>query len=160
MANPQTSTEPRDGAPPAPGTSADSALRDLAARWYQVLDRHEPVESVLAFLVDDGLEMVFPETTARGHSGFRSWYDAVTHRFFDEVHTLREVTVTRVDGDRAEVRVVVNWQARIWDAPQPRSQWLGFDAYQTWTVLTSERTPLIQRYVVDELRPMPGSATL
>ena len=116
---------------------------------------------MLDFLIDEGLEMRFPETTARGHKGFRDWYQAVTHRFFDEVHTLREVTVTSGTPGAALARVVVNWQAKIWNPPDANSQWLGFDAYQTWTVVPGPDGALqIAVYVVDDLKPMPGSAEL
>jgi hypothetical protein len=139
----------------------ESSISTLVACWYQALDRHDAIEDVLPFLVDDGLEMRFPETTARGHEGFRQWYDAVTHRFFDEVHTLVEVTVGRIAPDGADVAVAVNWQAKIWDAPAPKTAWLGFDAYQTWRVVPgTDGTPLILTYTVDRLEPMPGSAAL
>jgi hypothetical protein len=51
---------------------------------------------------------------------------------------------------------------RRWTAPNPRSQWIGFDAFQTWELvrLPETRKPVIARYVVDELRPMPGSPPL
>ena len=43
--------------------------------------------------------------------------------------------------------------------PEPKSKWLGFDAYQTWEVVRSPETgkAVIKRYVVDDLKPMPGS---
>jgi hypothetical protein len=46
--------------------------------------------------------------------------------------------------------------------PAPRSEWLGFDAFQTWEVVRSPETGrvVIARYVVNELRPMPGSPVL
>lgn len=140
----------------------DQALVDAFAReWYAALDEHLPLQEVLRHLVDDGLEMRFPEGTSRGHEGFSQWYDAVTHRFFDEEHSVRVAEVQGVTAEGTVVSVIVNWQARIWDAPAPRSAWLGFDAYQTWVVVAGpEGTPQIRTYVVDELRPMPGSASL
>jgi len=146
---------------PLRSTLTDTEITAMVARWYQALDRHDDLEDVLPFLVDDGLEMRFPEATARGHEGFRSWYDAVTHRFFDEVHTLTEVTVGSITADGADVTVVVNWQAKIWNAPGPKSQWLGFDAYQTWRVVADPGgAPQVKTYTVDRLEPMPGSAQL
>jgi hypothetical protein len=136
-------------------------INDLADRWYKALDVHAPLEDLLAMLADDGLEMVFPEGTSRGHAGFTEWYERVTRIFFDEVHTLKKVEPTIADGS-ADVEVVVNWQAKVWNPPEPTSKWLGFDAYQTWQV---ERSPesggvVIKRYVVDNLAEMPGSASL
>lgn len=139
----------------------DEELTQFARDWYAALDRHDPIDQVLPYLIDDGLEMVFPETTKHGHAGFREWYDAVTHRFFDEEHTVTSVERQGDDPRRVTLEVVVNWQARIWDAPEPVSKWLGFDAYQTWQVVRDESgRPQVATYVVDELRAMPGSAPL
>jgi len=140
-------------------TEAD--IRAMVADWYVALDRHVDLAEALTYLVDDGLEMRFPEATERGHAGFTEWYKAVTHRFFDEVHTLTSVRITALTPDRAELKVVVNWQATIWNPPAPKSGWLGFDAEQTWEVVPGPHgRPQIKTYVVDALKPMPGSGSL
>jgi hypothetical protein len=139
----------------------EAGIGSMVADWYRALDRHDELSSVLPYLVDDGLEMRFPETTSRGHDGFAEWYKAVTNRFFDEVHTVTEVTVSNLTADRADVKVVVNWQAKIWNPPAPKSVWLGFDAYQTWEVAASPNGEVqVKTYIVDELKSMPGSASL
>ncbi|KUP98595.1 nuclear transport factor 2 family protein [Thermobifida cellulosilytica] len=138
----------------------EEAVRTLVQEWYQALDRHAPVEEVVRYLADEGLVMHFPEGTLRGLDGFRSWYRDVTHRFFDEVHELTSVDVRFVSPVRAEVRVVVNWQTKVWNPPAPHSEWLGFDATQTWSVVLQDGTPRILTYTVDDLAPMPGSADL
>lgn len=139
----------------------ETAIQTMVADWYQALDRHDDLEDVLPYLVDDGLEMRFPETTSRGHAGFADWYKAVTNRFFDEVHTVTSVEVSNLTPERADVKVVVNWQATIWNPPARSSQWLGFDAYQTWEVVPGpDGAPQIKTYIVDALEPMPGSASL
>lgn len=139
----------------------DEAIRRTVVEWYRALDRHDDIDDVLPYLVDDGLEMRFPEGVSHGHAGFRTWYDTVTHRFFDEEHTVTSVEIDRGSGPATTVKVLVNWQARIWDPPAPRSAWLGFDAYQTWTVVTGpDGRPRVQVYVVDSLEPMPGSTPL
>jgi ketosteroid isomerase-like protein len=144
-----------------PALADDTAIRAAVADWYRALDRHDLLADVLPYLCDDGLEMVFPEATKYGHTGFAEWYDAVTHRFFDEEHTVTSVAVDRSGPAAATLAVVVNWQARVWDAPAARSTWLGFDAYQTWDVVAGPGgRPLVRRYVVDALEPMPGSASL
>jgi hypothetical protein len=137
-----------------------ASLRDFAVAWYGALDRHDELDSVLTMLVPDGLEMRFPETTARGYAGFSEWYDAVTTRFFDEVHTVRRVDVVSLEGSTAEVKVLVNWQARVHEGREAKSRWLGFDAYQTWIVIAGPAGPQIKTYIVDRLEPMPGSASL
>lgn len=136
-------------------------IRQLADEWYAALDQHVPLSDVTKFLVDDGLEMRFPETTAKGHSGFAEWYKAVTNRFFDEKHVITKVAGA-VNGEEATVAVIVHWEARMWDPPAPNSAWLGFDADQTWIVVQEDgdKTPKIKTYIVNELAPVPGSASL
>jgi ketosteroid isomerase-like protein len=139
----------------------DQGIRELVTEWYRALDRHDELGTVLPYLLDDGLEMRFPEATARGHAGFSDWYKAVTNRFFDEVHTVTSVDITRLDEQGATVSVVVNWQARIWNPPAARSEWLGFDAYQTWELVAApDGTAKLRTYIVDRLEPMPGSGSL
>jgi hypothetical protein len=136
-------------------------IQQLAAEWYAALDQHVPLAEVTKFLIDDGLEMRFPETTAKGHTGFAEWYHAVTNRFFDEKHIVTKVAGT-VEGDEATIEVLVHWEARIWDPPAPKSAWLGFDANQTWVVVQGDgdKSPKIKTYIVNELAPVPGSASL
>lgn len=139
----------------------ETAIQTMVAGWYRALDRHDDLADVLPYLVDDGLEMRFPEATARGHAGFTDWYKAVTNRFFDEVHTVVSVEISEFAAGRAVVKVVVNWQATIWNPPSPKSQWLGFDAYQIWEVVAGPDGRLqVKTYTVDALEPMPGSASL
>jgi ketosteroid isomerase-like protein len=137
-----------------------ATISDFATAWYQALDRHDDINDVFTMLVDDGLVMNFPEGTSKGHTGFREWYDAVTTRFFDEVHTVREVKPISLSPKEAEVSVVVNWQAKMHEGQTAKSSWLGFDAYQTWTVVAGPNGPQIKVYTVDKLDPMPGSASL
>jgi hypothetical protein len=138
-----------------------SGLHEWVAEWYRALDRHDDISDVLPYLVDDGLVLRFPEGVYRGHDGFRQWYEAVTHRFFDEVHEVQRVVSEAWVGNRTSLQVVVNWQAKVWDPPQPNSVWLGFDAYQTWEVVRgSEGQPQVLTYVVTNLQAMPGSASL
>lgn len=138
----------------------NTRISEFVADWYRALDEHVETEKVLEYLVDEGLSMTFPEATLTTRDEFIGWYDGVVRRFFDEVH---EVTLVRaeINGDVADVHVVVNWQARIWDPPAPTSQWLGFDADQTWqVVLDADGGLRIKAYVVNGLAPMPGSAQL
>ena len=90
----------------------DKSIRAFATDWYRALDRHDALEDVLPYLIDDGLEMVFPETTSRGHAGFADWYKAVTNRFFDEEHTVTAV-IPENGGAETRVQVNVNWQCKI-----------------------------------------------
>ncbi len=142
-------------------TLSKSEVETLVTDWYKALDVHAPVETLLPMLLDQGLEMRFPEATLHGHEEFKGWYRTVTNRFFDEVHEMKELDIQPAD-DRADVKLCVKWQAKIWDPPAANSKWLGFDAYQTWVVKRSPESgrAVIASYGVDELRPLEGSASL
>jgi hypothetical protein len=78
------------------------------------------------------LEFVLPEGVLTGVAAFREWYDGVIGLFFDEVHSLTEIRLTGKRGEIVGAKVLVNWQARRWVPPQPRSEWIGFDGDQDW----------------------------
>ena len=138
----------------------EDAIRNLAEVWYRKLDVHAPFEELVPLVAAQGLEMYWPEGPTFGIDGFKGWYDRVTRTFFDEVHTIKSVDITQ-RGDEADVKIVVNWQARVWNPPEPNSKWLGMDARQTWVM---GRAPdggvVIRKYVVDGLDLMEGSASL
>jgi len=138
-------------------------IQTFAVAWYRLLDEHAPVEGLLG-MIHPEMEFHIPEGVLRGHEGFRELYQGERgwiRSFFDEVHTVREVAVT-APGEETKVNVVVNWQARRWTPPAARSEWIGFDAHQEWLMVRSPANgqPLILRYIVNELRPMPGSPNL
>ena len=142
-------------------TLNDAEIKQLVEDWYHKLDVHAPFDELVPLVASSGLEMHWPEGPTYGVDEFKGWYERVTRTFFDEVHTLKEVRITP-QGDEAEVKVVVNWQCRVWNPPDAKSKWLGMDARQTWVVRSSEdgQRAVIQKYVVDGLDLMEGSATL
>jgi len=140
-------------------TLTEEGVTTLARNWFEALDRHDPIDAVIPFLSANGLVMRFPEGTFRGLGDFRKWYDAVSNKFFDEKHELRWVRVS-LEGEVAKVRLTVNWQAKTWQPPEPTSKWLGFDATQSWTIVAENGVARIRDYTVEDLAPMPGSASL
>jgi hypothetical protein len=135
-------------------------LQQFAADWYKKLDVHVPMVEVLPMLADNELEMVFPEATVYGYAGFEGWFQKVIRIFFDEVHTVK-VAEPVIKGDTANMKVVVNWQASVWNAPEPFSKRINADAYQTWELkLTEAGKIVITKYIVDDLKYHEGSATL
>ena len=93
-------------------------IEKFVADWFRMLDEHVPAAKILR-MVSNEIEFRPPE----GVQDFREWYERVIRRFFDELHTVRSVQVSWAQG-RALVDVVVNWQARRWPQPKPRSQWI------------------------------------
>lgn len=134
-------------------------IDDLAQRWYGALDVHAPVAELHAMILDgQDNEMAFPEMTTHGHAEFTLWSEKVTRRFFDEVHTLKTFEPT-IDGDTANVEVLVNWRARVWEPPSPNSKLLHMDVSQTWEVVRSPDTgkAVIKRYIVGPAEELPDS---
>jgi ketosteroid isomerase-like protein len=135
-------------------------IDDLADRWYRALDVHAPVAELHEMMTDEGNDMEWPELPTHGHEEFTVWYEKVTRRFFDEVHTIKSVESTiDEDGQRADVKVVVNWAAHVWEPPAPKSIYLHMDAYQTWEVVRDPASgeALINRYLVDSFELNPDS---
>lgn len=137
----------------------EKSINDLAVDWYKKLDVHVPMVEILPSLADAELEMVFPETTVYGHAGFEGWYQRVIRIFFDEVHTVKSV-VPVINGDTATVKVVVQWEASVWNAPEAFSKRIKCDAFQTWEVKYSNGRVQVTKYIVDGLEYHEGSATL
>lgn len=112
--------------------------RLFAVGWFLALDEHVPIERACSFLADDGLNMQFPDGDIRDYSSFKRWYDRVTHLFFDEIHTVHSVNGT-FSSERAELRVVVGWQASWFEPPAAKSKRTSMDATQDWTVRRSAK---------------------
>ncbi|GAB4285827.1 MAG: hypothetical protein Fur0025_17840 [Oscillatoriaceae cyanobacterium] len=141
-----------------PLTAAE--IQEFAVAWYKKLDVHDPLEEYKDLMTDD-VEFRFPEATVTGFAGYSDWYNRVISIFFDEVHTVKEASPT-INGDEADVKVVVKWEASVWNPPEPSSKRIVLDAYQTWKVKRHPKTgkPAIAIYIVDELKYYEGSATL
>ena len=93
----------------------EEQIRRLVAAWYLALDQHAPIEQCYDMLADDGLRVIFPDGDITDRPSFKKWYDRVTGLFFDENHIVQSVD-SKIEGDRATLRVVVGWQASWWEA--------------------------------------------
>jgi hypothetical protein len=132
-------------------------VKELVYYWFKKLTDHEPIEEMLQMLNTKKLEMSFPDTAIRSEEDFRSWYKTVTNLFFDQVHELKMLDIV-INGDKADVKLVVNWQARTWEPPAGYSKWEGVYAHQTWLIEKNSNTgkPVISTYIVDKFEPMAG----
>lgn len=137
----------------------EESIRSFAEDWYRKLDVHAPQVDFLPLLADKELEMVFPEATIYGHAGFEGWFQRVIRIFFDEVHTVKEVNAS-INDQQADVKVVVQWEASYWNAPEAYSKRIVCDAYQTWIMKMMDNRLVITKYIVDDIKYHEGSATL
>jgi hypothetical protein len=140
----------------------ESGIRAMAEAWYGGLDSHWPEVEMLKFLVTEGLEQQWPDYHVQSLADFEGWYQRALRLFFDELHTLKEFNVTiSPDGSKADVKVFVNWQARVWTPVDAKSKYLNLDIHQTWVVVPSaDGKPLIKFIRVDDATPLPGSDSL
>jgi hypothetical protein len=118
----------------------EAEIESFAAAWFLALDQHVPIETAYSFLADEGLHMQFPDGDIRDFESFKTWYDRVTHLFFDENHNLQSIEAT-VNGDQAEARIVVGWQASWFEPPAAKSKRTSMDAVQRWVVRRSSKNP-------------------
>ncbi len=138
-------------------------VEKMVTDWYKALDVHLSQYITQQYVSEAELEMVFPEATLRSMAEFELWLQGVYRIFFDEVHTMQSLDVKlSPDGSQADVKLVVRWEASRWKAPAPKSERLKMDAYQTWVVKRSPASgkAVITKYVVDELKLLPGSVPL
>jgi len=113
-------------------------IKKFVAAWFLALDQHAPLEQVLTFLAEKDLYVQYPDGDIRDFDGFNRWYKKVTCAFFDENHNVKSVEGT-ISGDRAQLRVVVGWQASWFEPPAAKSKRTSMDATQTWTVRRTAR---------------------
>lgn len=113
-------------------------IKTFATAWYRALDFHVPIEEVYKLLADKGLNMQFPDGDIWNYESFKKWYDRVTNIFFDENHYVKSVKA-KINGDKAEVDIVVGWQASWWEPPDAKSKRVSMDATQKWIVRRSTR---------------------
>ena len=102
-------------------TEAD--VKTLVDAWYHALDVHVPVEEIVPMVTAD-VECQWPEGPTYGVDEFKGWYHKVTHLFFDEVHTMKSLDI-KPRGSEADVKLVVNWQAKVWNPPDAEEQVAG-----------------------------------
>lgn len=133
----------------------DWEVKTLVFEWFRRITIKVPVETVLPMLSSEHLEMRFPDSTITSYDDFKQWYATVTHQFFNQVHEIKTLDI-RIDGAKAIVNLVVNWQAETWTPPEARSKREGFYIYQNWIVRRDSKSEqaVIERYEVGEFEDM------
>ncbi|MYW67495.1 hypothetical protein GTY65_26005 [Streptomyces sp. SID8379] len=95
----------------SPRTESAQDAAEFVQHWYDILSSHEPVEELLPHVIDDGLEMAFPERTLHGHADFRDWYAAVGEAFGPQSHIVEKLRTNEHDG-LVDIEVTVVWTAK------------------------------------------------
>jgi hypothetical protein len=115
-------------------------IQKFVAAWYLALDQHAPIQTCNEMLADSGLRVIFPDGDITDLASFKTWYDRVTNLFFDENHNVVSVDA-KINGDEADLDVVVAWQASWWEPPAAKSKRTSMDATQKWKVRRSKKNP-------------------
>ena len=151
----QEVARPKEDSMAAPLTTWE--VKELVYSWFKKLTDKVPAEELTAMLSGQSLEMQFPDDTLRNHAEFRGWLTKVTSLFFDQVHDVLFLDVS-LDGERAEVNLVVNWQARTWTPPAAYSAVTRFNVHQHWVVVRDRASgrPVILRYMVGQFDDIKG----
>jgi hypothetical protein len=128
----------------------DQTVEVFAQDWFDLLSRHAPVAELLPFVLDQGLEMIFPERTLRGHRDFAEWYAAVGDSYTDQSHEITSLAAVP-DGDRTSVAVTVVWRA----AKTADGSRLALRVHQSWRLgrHAPGGRPVIERYQVLSMDP-------
>jgi hypothetical protein len=141
-------------------------IQKFAAAWFHALDIHAPLQECCTMLADHSLLMHFPEADIRDFAAFKKWYDRVTHIFFDEHHTIRNVQVINSTDDGAELELLVRWQSGWWEPPAATSKQIDLDVKQKWVVQRCSPgknafgLEIVEYNLSDGFKYAPGSAIL
>ena len=114
-------------------------VKELVYTWFKKLTDKASADELCALLSSESLEMKFPDATLRSHADFRVWLTKVTGIFFDQIHDVLYLDV-KPEGERADVNLIVNWQARTWTAPAAYSAHTASNVHQHWTVARDRAT--------------------
>jgi hypothetical protein len=137
-------------------------IRAMADEWFKLLDAHAAEVYLLPHLAQDVVQK-WPDYDVQNIADFEGWYQRALRLFFDESHVIKAFDVkVNGDGSQAEVKVVVNWDAKSWTPGAAKSKHLWMDAYQTWQIIRSEQTgkPIMKHLTVDDIKLMEGADSL
>lgn len=141
----------------------ETNIKKFVADWYYALDIHAPASDCEKFLAADNLELVFPEQTMRTYAEFEAWLEIIYRTFFDELHNLISVKINHLTETTADLDIIVAWQASWFTPPDAKSKRTAMNAFQRWTIATSNQNPyglVIVKYYVDKFEYAPGFAQL
>lgn len=125
----------------------ENDIKSFVYHIFSMYDYHVPVAQFYPYLVDTGLEMQFPEGTLQSHKDFKHWYDvSVGKNIKTNTHTIESLHVSVQGNKTYQVDLVVWWQAETM-----AGNYLSYHVQQTWTLVESNGTLKIRRYIVRQI---------
>lgn len=131
----------------ASNTFNRNAVTGFVYNTFYMFDKHVPVDEFLRILVDQGLNMRFPEAALNSHEEFKNWYAGIGDDIESNTHTIQSVDVNVAGNSIYRVHVVVLWQAET-----KKGQYLKFKADQRWTLIEDQGRLKIKDYIVKAAR--------
>lgn len=131
---------------------------EFILEWFSLINNHESIEKLIDMLDTNGFELRFPEKTITGKEELEDWYNSVIHKYFDQVHNVKNVDIELSKG-KADIILTLNWEARFWEAPNPYSNYLKCEVIQSWVLVKDpvKNKPKIKKYIVNYLKDLKGS---
>jgi protease I len=111
----------------------ENKVRSFVYQWFYYFDRQVSVDNYLKEIVDDRLEIRFPEITLNSHADFKNWYKDIQDKLVSNTHTIKKLNVNTVLNDRNNVDLVVRWEARFKDGST-----VALDISQVWDLVEQD----------------------
>jgi hypothetical protein len=140
-------------------TLTDAGVREALDAYLSMLQTHPNAEQMIGVVLTEDFETGF----AGGHlwTGRDGLADFLSqrHGFFDERHTLKEITEWRqISEDEAEAKSRLQFFLRSWEAPAPRSQEYTGDALHSWRLRYERNRWLVAAQIVDGFENLNDNA--
>lgn len=129
------------------GHFTEESVSRLVAAWFALFDRNAAVEEFLPLIIDEKLEMRFPERNLRCHADFRDWHAGIVKTFRKASHEVSEIRIKTIRPGTWQVALTVLWRAEPFDGKP-----VSMRVRQHWVVKDrGGPTPMICSYLVRPL---------
>lgn len=127
----------------------ENDVKSFVHHLFALFDKHVDVNQFLLLIVDEDLEMQFPEITLHSHADFKKWYVGIGEKYVSNTHQVERLSVKFPGAGKYEVDLVVYWQAVTRE-----NKYISFRVHQVWTLDDGNggQWPRILRYIVEELK--------
>jgi len=124
---------------------SENDVKSFVYSWFGLFDTNAPVKMFLPRMVDEGLNMKFPEAKIATHNDFIGWYEGILKNIATASHDVKDLQVDLTVDNKYLVQLLVLWQAKTVEGEQ-----LRFLAQQRWIILVQDDVLKIKSYIVSE----------
>lgn len=128
----------------AQGAINENLAIGMVYQWFSLFDRNASSDQFLPFILNDGLEMKFPERTLRSHADFNDWYSGIQKTIKSAGHKLSNVEFKQVDLVESEISLNVVWSAETF-----KGEKIVLKVHQIWRIIEATKDkPIIKKLEV------------